>query len=72
MTLDLPIPDNSNNKQPSQELIKLLEELKDNFSSTKNIFARVVNKAKEEGFTDKEIDSLLYSKLKEIIPRKTL
>ena len=37
-----------------------------------NIFARVVNKAKEEGFTDKEIDSLLYSKLKEIIPRKTL
>ena len=37
MTLDLPIPDNSNNKQPSQELIKLLEELKDNFSSTKYI-----------------------------------
>ena len=71
MTLDLPIPNNSN-KQPSQELEKLLEELKDNFSSTKNIFERAVNKAKEEGFTDKEIDSLLYSKLKEVIPRKTL
>jgi hypothetical protein len=71
MTLDLPIPNNSN-KQPSQELEKLLEELKNNFSNTKNIFERAVNKAKEEGFTDKEIDSLLYSKLKEVIPRKTL
>ena len=71
MTLNLPIPNNSN-KQPSQELVKLLEELKNNFSSTKKIFEKVVKKAKDEGFTDTEIDSLLYSKLKEIIPRKTL
>jgi hypothetical protein len=72
MTLDLPLSNNINNKQPSEELIKLIDELKNNFLNTRDVFVKVVNKAKEEGFNDKEIDSLVYSKLKEIIPRKTL
>jgi hypothetical protein len=71
MTLDLPLS-NNNSKQPSEELLKLIDELGNKFLSTRDVFVRVVNKAKDEGFNDKEIDSLLYSKLKKIIPRKTL
>jgi hypothetical protein len=63
---------NNYSKQPSEELLKLINELKSNILNFKDVFTRVVNKAKKEGFTDKEIDSLLYSKLKEVIPRKTL
>lgn len=69
MPLDLPI---SNDKQPSKELLKLIDDLKINLVKAKDLFVRIVNKARDEGFEDKEIDVLLYSKLKEIIPRKTL
>ena len=65
---DLPI----SNKQPSEELLKLIEDLKVNLVKAKDLFVTIVNKARDEGFEDKEIDSLLYSKLKEIIPRKTI
>jgi hypothetical protein len=59
-------------KQPSEELFKLIEELKLNLVKAKDLFVIIVNKARDEGFQDKEIDLLLYSKLKEIIPKTTL
>ncbi len=65
---DLPIT----TKQPSDELLNLIEDLKSNLIKAKDLFILIVNKAREEGFQDKEIDTLLHSKLKEIIPRKTL
>jgi hypothetical protein len=72
MTLDLPLPNNINNKQPSEDLLQLIEDFKGSIVKSKNLFVTIVNRARDEGFNDKEIDSLLYSKLKEIIPRKTL
>lgn len=59
-------------KQPSDELLKLIEDLKINLVKAKDLFVLIVDKARDEGFEDKEIDALLYSRLKEIIPRKTL
>jgi hypothetical protein len=59
-------------KNPSNELLNLMEDLKYNLIKTKDLFVTIVNKARDEGFNDKEIDTLLHSKLKEIIPRKTL
>jgi hypothetical protein len=59
-------------KQPSEELLKLIEDLKVNLVKTKDLFVIIVTKARDEGFEDKEIDMLLYSKLKEIIPKTTL
>jgi hypothetical protein len=59
-------------KQPSDELLKLIEDLKVNLVKAKDLFIIIVDKARDEGFEDKEIDILLYSKLKEIIPKTTL
>jgi hypothetical protein len=59
-------------KQPSDELLNLIEDLKGNLIKTKDLFVIVVNKARDEGFQDKEIDILLHSNLKEIIPKTTL
>jgi len=59
-------------KQPSDELLNLIEDLKGNLIKTKDLFVIVVNKARDEGFQDKEIDTLLHSSLKEIIPKTTL
>jgi hypothetical protein len=59
-------------KKPSSELLNLIEDLKYNLIKAKDLFVTIVNKAREEGFDDKEIDMLLYSNLKEIIPKTTL
>ncbi len=59
-------------RQPSEELLKLIEELKLNLVKAKDLFVIVVNKARDEGFQDKEIYMLLDSNLKEIIPKTTL
>ena len=59
-------------KQPSDELLNLIEDLKGNLIKTKDLFVIVVNKARDEGFQDKEIDTLLHSNMKEIIPKTTL
>lgn len=59
-------------KEPSIELLKLIEDLKVNLLKAKDLFILIVNKARDEGFDDKEIDILLHSNLKEIIPKTTL
>jgi hypothetical protein len=68
ITEDTPIT----TKQPSEEILRLIEDLKVNLVKAKDLFVRIVNKARDEGFQDKEIDMLLHSNLKEIIPKTTL
>jgi hypothetical protein len=41
-------------KQPSDELLNLIEDLKGNLIKTKDLFVIVVNKARDEGFQDKK------------------
>lgn len=60
------------NKQLSPELRELLDKLKSRILDTRKIFDQFVTKAREEEYTDKEIDLLVVHHLKGILPDRSL
>jgi hypothetical protein len=50
ITEDTPIT----TKQPSEEILRLIEDLKVNLVKAKDLFVRIVNKARDEGFRIKK------------------
>lgn len=61
-----------NIKELSPELTELLEKLKSNILNTRKIFDQFVTLAREEEFSDEDIDTLVAHHLKGIIPKTSL
>jgi hypothetical protein len=58
--------------QPSKEFFNLIEEFARSFEKPKEIFEKIVQLGRNEGFSDNEIDLLINSYLKGRIHRNTL
>ena len=52
------------NIKPSQNLLSLIDELKDNLVNVKYVFSRIENRAREEGLEPNIIDDMIYQKYK--------
>ena len=59
-------------KKPSKEFFELVEEFTLSFEKPKEIFRKIVELGRNEGYTDNEIDLLVSSYIKGRISRKTL
>ena len=62
----------SSNNQPSQEFFNLVEEFAKSFIKPKQIYQKIVEKGRQEGFTDRDIDMILTSYLKGRVHDNTL